>query len=128
MAEHMSTIASQHKEIRAIIDHLDNGIELRQVTDALAKLESMCAEHFDFEETPSAQADIIESGAPNASERLKLLCADHPAILTEMRELRALVERCTKSGRALAAHIRAHEQAETELFTDSVYADEGGRG
>jgi hypothetical protein len=126
-------VVEQHRRIRGLLNQLDTTTDLRLMVPLLQELRILLDEHFEQEEAADGFPQMIADPAPHHARALEELFEEHKTLLANLDDviekalfcLEGPLANVRRSVTALCEQLRAHEETETELLTDTVYTDLG---
>jgi hypothetical protein len=131
-----STIAEEHRELRALLERVSGNHDLRALVPLLETLQNILEHHFDHEEGEGGLHDIIGDAAPRFLPRLQMIFEEHREILRMVPDLLERmnavldgpVQALLDDTDALVKKLQAHDEAESELLTEALLTDIGESG
>jgi len=126
-------IAAEHHSLRESLDLLKGTSDIGRVAPMLRELRPRLEAHFASEEEPNGLHQAIGDSAPHLMSSLQRIYDEHREFLDSIDRLAAAAQECCEGPvarvltgiRELCEGLEAHEAAESELLTDSVYTDLG---
>lgn len=126
-------IAEEHRALGATVRRLETTGDLQLLLPLLGELRAQLEAHFASEEGEGGLEEAIGTDAPHLLSSLQQIFTDHRAFLAHLDDLSAKTRVCLDGPVAeilggaarLARDLRAHEERETELLSESLYTDFG---
>jgi hypothetical protein len=126
-------ILTEHREIRALGEHIENSQDLVEVLGLLQDFRTLLVGHFASEEARDGFFDVIRAMTPRQLAKVGHLEKEHSALLAEVDRVGESARACLEGpvaavlagARALVHRLRTHEAAEDALLLDTVYDDLG---
>jgi len=127
-------IALEHKNLRELCDRIESTADLAEIVPQLNALRTLLREHFATEEAPDGFYETVQRTAPHFSARLSRLLDEHKELLVDLDRVAGQAILCLEGPVAdvrrqaaeLSRRLKAHEQDECDLLSDSIYSDIGG--
>lgn len=129
--ESVEAVFDEHAELRDVLAQLEETADLGILRGVLQRLDTLLEKHFAREEAPEGVLRTLGRVSPRHANQATELIAEHPGILSTVREL---VERTeADSSRpaapmkdeiaALRTRLQRHDARETDLLSDTVGVD-----
>ncbi len=129
-------IEQDHDAIKEILARIEATSDLHVLLPLFERLRVELLEHFEREEAPEGEHDIITNMAPNTVASLQNVLGEHPVFIERLDSLIERARACLegplaeilRDAVALLESLHDHEAREMALFNDAVFSDLGGRG
>lgn len=128
----LTSIATEHRELRRTVDLLENAREAHLIASLLTHLRGQLAAHFAEEEGDDGLASIVRHTAPQHIVHLERLFDEHREFESRIDGLNARFEVINRdlddlrgTVLELCGGLRDHEERENSLITEAVYTDIG---
>ncbi len=133
--EQVSIIRDEHRQLAGFLTQLDAVQDVKALRTILADLAELVDRHFAREESSQGLHAIVSAQAPHMFGRTAHMLNEHNVILDQLRALareasasRARLASLRPAIDKLAATMRAHEEAERDLLSESMTVDLGAGG
>ena len=127
-------ITSEHERVRALLRRLAERDDLGELAKIAVELQSLLRSHFAHEESADGLHQIIGFSTPWNLRQVDDLVAEHSSIVELVDALVAGAESAEDRGAVfrtradLNALLKQHEARETELLSEAMNTELGGRG
>mgnify|MGYP004000887427 CR=1 FL=1 len=127
-------IVSEHERVRKLLAKLAESDDWALLREVATELQSLLRGHFAHEESPDGLHQIIGFATPWNLRQVDDLVAEHSSIVTLIDALVAGAEDATdrdavmKTRAELGDLLKRHEARETELLSEAMNTELGGRG
>ncbi len=130
------SIEADHDAIKEILDRIEATSDLHVLLPLLEQLRTSLLEHYEREEAPEGDYDIIANMAPDTVASLQNILGEHKVFVERLGGLIERARACLEGPLAeilrdagsLLESLHEHEAREMALFNDAVFSDLGGRG
>ncbi len=129
-------LEQDHDAIREILERVGATSDLNVLLPLLERLRVALLEHFEREEAPEGDYDLIANMAPETVASLQNILGEHQVFVEHLDRLIERIRACLEGPLAailrdaglLSESLQAHEAREMALFNDAIFSDLGGRG
>ncbi len=129
-------IEEDHDAIKGILERIVATSDLHALLPLFNELRVELLEHFEREEAPEGDYDLIANMAPDTVASLQNVLGEHKVFVERLDGLIERTRTCLEGPMAeilrdagsLSQSLHDHEAREMALFNDAVFSDLGGRG